>query len=126
MKIGEESQRQIQSPMDHQILLEAPENGNHQKYSSNKIELDVKVRSKEMEHNIIVLRSATDSDAIVRNQLQFESDIREEADYCQSYRGTFSPAAMPLSRSLVAEAVLRSSLYDTGAAVSTCFWVFPA
>ncbi len=126
MKIGEEYQRQIQSPMEHKILFEAPENGNHQKPSNGKIELDVQVRSKEMEHNIIVLRSATVAEEIVRKQLHFESDVRQEADYCQSYRGTFSPAAMPSSRSLVAEAVLRSSLYDTGAAVSTCFWVFPA
>lgn len=87
--------------------------------------VEVKIRSQEMEQNTVVLRYAQGDDQTSRTQLQFLADAAEGAGYVQTYYGTFSADCEAGMRSIVVEAVLRSSLYDTGAPVSTSYWVFP-
>lgn len=125
MKFGEESQRLIQSPLEHLIRVGANENIAQRESAGDTVSLELKVRSSEMEQNVIVLRTALDQETIVRQQLQFENDTREDVIYCQNYRGAVPASAGSSSRGMIAEAVLRSSLYDTGAPVNTSFWVFP-
>jgi hypothetical protein len=87
-------------------------------------DVEVQLRSKEMEQSIVVLRAAFD-DTEVRTQLLFRADAQQDAQFIQTYSGTCIVGKGRGYRSLVVEAVQRSSLFETGGSVCTSYWLFP-
>lgn len=126
LRWGENGQYQIQSPFNHPFTFNQDDAPAHQSVANNDFRIELKVRSNEMEQNMIVVRSLLEGEGTQRKQLLFQTDTREEGNYCQTYLGTFPTGIEQRVHNLVVEAVLRSSLYDTGAPVCTSFWVFPA
>lgn len=121
----EQDGEEIVSPLDFRISLNGHGMGTTDVIVQKNIDLELKVRSKEMEQNMVVVRSFASEKSSVRTQFQYLSDVREDCEYCQTYAGRFAATNESGIQQVVVEAVLRSSLYDPGAPVSTSFWVFP-
>ncbi len=122
----EREDEEILSPFKFLINVNGNGMASTEQIIQKNIDLELKVRSKEMEQNMVVVRSfANDEKSSVRTQFQYISDVREDHEYCQTYAGKFAATNESGVQQVVVEAILRSSLYDTGAPVGTSFWVFP-
>jgi len=86
--------------------------------------LELKVSSKEMEQNMIGIRSLLDNNEIRRQPLHFQTDAPQGESNFQTYFGEVNHSSAKGAGTVVVEAVLRSSLYDTGTPVSSSFLVF--
>jgi hypothetical protein len=120
-----EESHEVRSAFQYSFIL----NGNGHEtplFKANQaVNVELKVHSKEMEQNMIVVRSMVNDKSAARTQLQLQTDSREDCDYCQTYAGKLVAGTLPGVQSVVVEAIVRSSLYDTGAPISSTFWVFP-
>jgi len=116
---------EARSAFDHSFILNGNEHPTPLLRANQALNVELKLRSQEMEQNMIVVRSMVDETFASRLQLHLQADSREDCEYCQSYSGTLTTGALPGVQSVVIEAILRSSLYDTGAPVSSSFWIFP-
>ncbi|MGH2568182.1 MAG: hypothetical protein ACRDGA_07575 [Bacteroidota bacterium] len=124
VRTGNDASAQFRPPYDHIFRL----NGNLDPTSLNTffepVALELKVSSKEMEQNMIGVRSLLDNDEVSRRQLAFQSDAPHSEDNYQAYFGEVGLGSVQGASSVVVEAVLRSSLYDTGTPISSSFLVF--
>lgn len=116
---------QIQSPLLQMYSLNGTGQAAPLLATERQAEVEVRIRSQEMEQNMVVLRSAVGDDEVIRTQLQYLADRPEGAGYFQTYCGRCTTGNEPKLQSLVVESVSRSSLFDTGAPVQTSYWVFP-
>jgi hypothetical protein len=116
---------QVQSPLLQMLHLNDAEDSASPLVQERQLEVEVRIRSREMEQNMVVLRSAADDDTVWRTQLQYLADNPDGAGYLQTYCGSSSVAHQGRFRAMVVESILRSSLFDTGAPVQTCYWIVP-
>jgi hypothetical protein len=116
---------EARSAFEHSFIL----NGNKQATpllkATQEFSVELKLRSMEMEQNMIAVRSMMDEEVAARVQLGLQGDCKEDVEYSQLYSGKMKAGTLPGVQSLVVEAISRSSLYETGSPISSSFWIFP-
>lgn len=116
---------QIQSPLLQTYSLNGTGPTAPLLASGRETEIEVRIRSQEMEQNMVVLRSATADESVMRAQLQYLADHPDGTGFFQTYCGKCTVGNEPQLQTLAVELVSRSSLLDTGAPVQTSYWIFP-
>jgi len=113
------------SAFQHSFILNGNKHATPLLKANQQVDIAMTVRSKEMEQNMIAIRSMACEDTPARVQLQLQGDSRQDVEYCQTYSGKMRAGALPGIQSIVVEAISRSSLYETGSPISSNFWIFP-
>jgi len=116
---------QIQSPMLQMVHLNGAEDTAPRLAADRQVEVEVRLRSREMEQNMVVLRWTAGDETLWRTQLHYLADNPDGAGYLQTYCGSSSAANGCSIRALVVESVSRSSLFEPGAPVQTSYWIVP-
>lgn len=87
--------------------------------------VEVKLRSKEIEQNMVVVRTMADEVTVARAHLGLRGDCRDGTAFCQEYSGKMHAGVKSGVQSVVVEAISRASLYEPGVRMVSNFWIFP-